>query len=157
MNLYLVQHGEAEAERVDPARPLTGRGRADVVSVARRAARLALEVEQIRHSGKTRAEQTAAILGEALSPRGGVVEAPGLAPMDNVGPIGDALAREEKPLMLVGHLPFMARLAALLVGGNPERPVVQFRNAGIVALSRENAHWLFAWNLTPELAAARDA
>ena len=57
--LYLVQHGEAVGESVDPNRPLSAHGRATVEQVAACAARLGLKVDQIRHSGKLRAEQTA--------------------------------------------------------------------------------------------------
>jgi phosphohistidine phosphatase len=149
---YLVQHGEAEPKSVDPARPLSGRGRQDVQRVAAFAAQMGLDVQQIRHSGKARAEQTAAILGQALSPPGGVVEAPGLAPNDDVGPVADELRRELQPVMLVGHLPFLARLAGLLLTGDPDRPVVQFCNAGIVCLTRGEGRWQVEWALTPEMA-----
>jgi phosphohistidine phosphatase len=152
MNIYLVQHGEAEPKSVDPARPLTARGRQEAEQVAAFAARLGLELGQVRHSGKTRAEQTAAIFGEALYPPGDVVAVPGLAPKDDVAPVAEALAHESQPVMLVGHLPFLSRLAGLLVTGNPERPVVQFRNAGIVCLSLEEGRWLVTWILTPEMA-----
>jgi len=102
MEVYLVQHGEAQPKSVDPARPLTERGRQDAQRVAAfatspfkraipMARRLGLEVEQIRHSGKTRAEQTAVAFGEALSPPGGVVKVAGLAPKDAVQPVADAL------------------------------------------------------------------
>jgi phosphohistidine phosphatase len=152
MKIYLVQHGEAEPKTVDPARPLTAQGRQDVQQVAAFAARLGLEVEQIRHSGKTRAEQTAEILGEVLSPAGGVVTVSGLAPNDDVRPVAEALTRESQTVMLIGHLPFLARLVGLLVTDNPDRSVVQFRNAGIVCLTREEDGWLVAWILTPEMA-----
>jgi phosphohistidine phosphatase len=152
MKIYLVQHGEAEPESVDPDRPLTAQGRQDVQQVAAFAARLSLEVGQIRHSGKTRAEQTAVILGEALFPAGGVVTVSGLAPNDDVRPVAEALARESQPVMLVGHLPSLARLAGLLVTGNLDRSVAQFRNAGIVCLAREEDCWLVAWIVTPEMA-----
>jgi len=152
MNIYLVQHGEAEPEDVDPARPLTERGRRDTQRVATCAARLGLEVHQIRHSGKTRAEQTAMILGEALSPPGGVVAESGLAPKDDVRPVAEALARDSQPVMLVGHLPFLSHLAGLLLTGDPDRPVVQFCRAGIVCLARQESRWLVAWILTPEMA-----
>ena len=154
MNLYLIQHGEAEPKNIDPARPLTTRGRQEAEQVAAFAARLDLEVGQIRHSGKTRAEQTAAILDEALSPPGGVVAVSGLAPKDDVAPVAEVLARESQPVMLVGHLPFLARLAGLLVTGDPERRVVQFRNAGIVCLTQAEDRWLVAWILTPEMSRA---
>jgi phosphohistidine phosphatase len=152
MNVYLVQHGEAQPKSADPARPLTERGGQDAQRVAAFAARLGVEVGQIRHSGKTRAEQTAAVFGQALSPPGGVAAVPGLAPLDDVRPVADALAGESQPMMLVGHLPFMARLAGLLVTGDPDRPVVQFRKAGVVCLAREDDRWVVAWVLTPEMA-----
>lgn len=154
MRIYLVQHGEAKPKDADPTQPLTERGRQEAQRVAAFAKRLGLEVRQIRHSGKTRAEQTAVILGEALSPPDGVVTASGLAPLDDVQPVADALAREPQPVMLVGHLPFMAKLAALLVTGGPDRFVVRFRNGGIVCLAHEEGEdtWLVAWVLTPEMA-----
>jgi phosphohistidine phosphatase len=154
MNVYLVQHGQAVAKDADPTRPLTAQGRQEVDYVAAFAARLGLEVSQIRHSGKTRAEQTAAILGEALSPPGGVVSVAGLAPKDDVAPVAQALTGESQPVMLVGHLPFLARLTGLLVTGDPGRAVARFRNAGIVCLTHEDDRWLVAWILTPEMARA---
>jgi phosphohistidine phosphatase len=154
MKVYLVQHGEAEPKNIDPTRPLTERGRQEVQRVATFADRMGLEVHQIRHSGKTRAEQTADILGEALSPPGGVVAVSGLAPLDDVQPVADGLAREQQPVMLVGHLPFMARLTGLLVTLDSDCSVVQFRNGGIVCLGyeEEKGSWLVVWVLTPEMA-----
>jgi phosphohistidine phosphatase len=152
MKVYVVQHGEAEPKSVDPARPLTERGRGDVQQVAAFAARLGLKVAQIRHSGQARAEQTAAVLGEALAPPGGVVAVSGLAPNDDVRPLAKELAGESQSVMLVGHLPFLARLAGLLLTGDTDRSVVRFLNAGLVCLAREADRWQVAWILTPEMA-----
>jgi phosphohistidine phosphatase len=154
MKVYLVQHAEAEPKSVDPARPLTARGRQEAERVATFAARLGLTVGQIRHSGKTRAEQTARVLGAFLSPPAGVVAAFGLAPKDEVEPVAEALESESQSLMLVGHLPFLARLAGLLLTGDADRSIIQFRNAGIVCLTREEGRWSAAWILTPEMVAA---
>ncbi|UCC65192.1 MAG: histidine phosphatase family protein, partial [Anaerolineae bacterium] len=101
MQLYLVQHGQAHPKEIEPERSLTERGRQETRRVAALAARLDLDLYQIRHSGKTRALQTADILGQALTPSGGVVAVSGLAPKDDVRPIADALAGEPGPLMLV--------------------------------------------------------
>jgi phosphohistidine phosphatase len=154
MRVYLVQHAQAHSKDADPSRSLTERGRQETQRVAGLAAQLNLDLHQIRHSGKTRAEQTAAVLGQALSPAGGVVAVPGLAPKDDVRPVAEALAGEARDIMLVGHLPFMARLAGLLLTGDPERAVVKFRNAGIVCLAREDERWQVTWILTPEMAGA---
>jgi phosphohistidine phosphatase len=156
MKAYLVQHGEAQPKDVDPDRPLTERGRREVRRVAALAGRLGLEVNQIRHSGKTRAKETAALLGQALSPSGGVVAVSGLAPLDDVGPVAEQLASVSQAMMLVGHLPFMERLAGQMLTGDPDCPVVRFRNAGIVCLARdeEGRGWRVAWIITPEIASA---
>jgi phosphohistidine phosphatase len=153
MRAYLVQHGAAESKDVHPTRPLTKGGREDVERVAAFAARMGVEVHQIRHSGKTRAEGTAAILGNALSPAAGVVAVLGLAPRDDVRPVAQMLESESRSLMLVGHLPFMARLTALLVTGDAERSVLRFHQGGIVCLEREADRWLVAWALTPAMVA----
>ncbi|TLD46985.1 MAG: Phosphohistidine phosphatase SixA [Accumulibacter sp.] len=139
--LYLVQHGEAVAESVDARRPLSEAGRATVDQVATWAARHGLAVDQVRHSGKLRAEQTASILAARLQPPRGVVAQSGMAPNDDVRPVAKTLAGEAGSLMLVGHLPFLARLAALLLSGDSERSLIGFRYACLVGLVRDADQW----------------
>jgi phosphohistidine phosphatase len=151
MELYLVQHGEAKSKAEDPERPLTERGRECVARVAAFAAGAGLQVGQIRHSGKRRAEETASILAEYLSPGEGVAAVSGLAPKDDVHPIAEALQGEREPVMLVGHLPFLDRLASLLVTGDAERSAVHSQKGGIVCLMREDEKWVVGWMVTPDL------
>jgi phosphohistidine phosphatase len=151
MDLYLVQHGEAKSEDEDPERSLTDQGVETVRRMASWAAQVGLKVDQIRHSGKRRAEQTAALLAERLSPAQGVVAVEGLKPNDDVHPVAEALRAEHGPIMLVGHLPFLSRLASLLVTGNPEGVIVRFRQAGIVCLSQEEGEWAVNRVMPPEL------
>ncbi len=153
MRLYLVQHGEAGPKTEGPERPLTDEGRNDVARVAAFAKSVGVEIHQIRHSGIRRAAETAAIIAEHLEPAGGVVALSGLAPKDDVARVAELLNRETRPLMFVGHRPFMDRLAGLLVAGDPERPVVQFEKGGIVCLEREPTtwSWTICWVVTPEL------
>jgi phosphohistidine phosphatase len=153
MQLYLVQHGEAKSKSQDPARPLTDQGRADVARVAAFARRAGIRVYQIRHSGKLRAEETASILAEHLSPAEGIVALPGLAPKDDVRPVAELLGRETRPLMFVGHRPFMDRLVGLLVAHDRTCAVVRFRRGGIVSLVRDPRSWVWSvqWVVTPNL------
>jgi phosphohistidine phosphatase len=155
VNVYLVQHAEAKSKDQDPDRPLTSQGRREAESVAAVAARLGLEIAQIRHSGKTRARQTAEVMAERLSPSGGVVTASGLAPLDDVKPVAEELATADRSLMLVGHLPFMERLAGYMLTGDVARTVVQFRKAGIVNLERKDGGWQVQWIITPDIASAK--
>ena len=62
MRLYLMQHGKSKSKEEDPDRSLTDEGRSEVERVAAFLARTApSESIPIRHSGKTRARETAAI------------------------------------------------------------------------------------------------
>lgn len=151
MKVYLVQHAEAMSEEQDPERPLTDRGRQQAESTATVAARMGVEVDQIRHSGKTRAMETAEMMGEALSPKAGVVEASGLGPVDDVKPVARELDASSQPVMLVGHLPFMERIAGYLLTGDAEQPVIDFTNAGIVCLAKQEGRWQAMWIVTPEV------
>jgi len=152
MHVFLVQHGEAKPEPEDPSRPLTDRGREEVRRVARHAAALGLQVAEIRHSGKLRARQTAEIFAAALSPSHGMREMDGLAPADDPGKARAEVESVREPLMLVGHLPHLSRLASLLLVGDPGREIIRFRNGAIVCLVKSEGGWLLQWVLTPELA-----
>ena len=66
MNIYLVRHGEAVSEKLDPKRPLTSSGREEVQRIGRLAAAKNVKVSAIFHSGILRAKQTAEILAEHL-------------------------------------------------------------------------------------------
>jgi phosphohistidine phosphatase len=152
LQVYLVQHGEAKAEAEDPARPLTNRGREEVRRVAERAAALGIQVAEVRHSGKLRARQTAEIFTAALSPSQGMREMEGLAPADDPGKARAEIESARDPLMLVGHLPHLSRLASLLLLGDPGREIIRFRNGAIVCLVQVDGRWLLQWTLTPEFA-----
>jgi len=55
--------------------------------------------------------------------------------------------------MVVGHLPFMARLASYLILGQIEPPVIRFQNSGIVCLERlaDVSGWQIIWALMPKV------
>ncbi len=162
MELYLVRHGEPMSETENPERPLSRRGREEVGRVSAAAARIGLRPGEIRHSGKRRAAETAEILAAALGRGGRTVALGGMGPNDDVWPIAEALRAAAAPTMLVGHLPFLSRLASLLVIGDPDRPFVRFCMGGIVCLVREETTstvgapggWSVGWMLTPQIASA---
>lgn len=147
--LFLVQHGKAKSKDEDPQRPLNLQGRRETERIAELAAKLDLDIQEIRHSGKTRAEETAVIFGRALGLMGQVTAVDGLNPTDDVRPIVDELAGEKMPIMLVGHLPFMLRLVGQLVHRDPEKSPVEFRNSGIVCLVSDTEGWKVGWQLNP--------
>jgi len=153
MQVYLVQHGRAKSKQEDPARPLTEAGRVEVERVAR-AVTAVVHPALILHSGKARAEQTAEIFAAQLKPAQGVHAVEGLDPDDEPQRILARLEQAQESLLLVGHLPHLSRLAALLLVGDPERELVAFRNGGVVCLARERRRFALCWILTPELVAS---
>jgi phosphohistidine phosphatase len=151
MKLYLVQHGESKPKDVDPGRGLTDKGFADVRKVADFLKPLQAGVKAVWHSGKTRAQQTAEILTDVVG-AGDFQVREGLAPNDPVDPMKDELARAHDDLMIVGHLPFLGKLASILVAGSELADVVAFRQGGIVCLERhEEGAWRVRWMVTPEI------
>jgi phosphohistidine phosphatase len=152
MFVYLVQHAEARKEEEDPNRDLTPEGRMAIEHVSHHLKRLNVQVKQIFHSGKTRARSTAEILAWHLKPPGGVSEAPGLAPLDDPEIWAEKIAPLEEDVLLVGHLPHLGRLAALLMTGDKEKQVVNFRMGGAVRLQRlAPEQWAVDWMVLPEI------
>jgi phosphohistidine phosphatase len=152
MKVYLVQHGEAVSKAVDPDRPLSERGRGDVERVAGLLERADLRVAQTIHSGKTRARQTAEILAAMLSPDRAPGARDGLDPREPVAPVVNQIGDFTEDTMLVGHLPFMARLATVLLTADETRTVVSFQPGSVVCLERdETGGWQLLWMIRPEL------
>lgn len=160
MALFLVQHGMSLPEEIDPERRLSEAGVADTRRIAEVAKGYGVTVSRIRHSGKKRAAQTAEIFAEYLAPANGVERCDGMNPTDEVATFAERLGISpgtspgtSKDEMLVGHLPFMERLAALLVTGDPERPVFQFQNGGIVCIDRyrDTRNPVIRWALMPKI------
>ena len=152
MLLYLVQHAEAYSKEEDPARDLTEKGRLDIESVSHHLQRLNVQGNQIFHSGKTRAQSTAHVLALHLKPPGGSLEAPGLAPLDEPEIWADRINSLDENILLVGHLPHLGKLAALLMSGDKEKSVVNFQMGGAVRLQRmAPGQWAVDWMLVPEI------
>jgi len=150
MLLYLVQHGDAKGEEQDPSRPLSEKGIRDVKKVASHISGLNIKVEEVLHSSKLRAKQTAEIIAEKLKIAKGISETDGLSPMDDAGIWAERLNKRTDTLMLVGHLPHLGKLASLLLCSEKERNVVAFKMGGVVCLKRDDTEWSLQWMITPE-------
>ncbi len=153
MHLYLVQHADALTDDIDPARPLSERGRADIERVATLLNGRLAGLSQILHSGKTRARQTAEILARTTGAGVAIEQAHGLNPLDEPEPFTRRIDKSDESLMLVGHLPFMARLASLLLTRDPTAEIVVFQPGTVLCLEGEGGTWRVAWMLRPELLA----
>lgn len=150
MNLYLIRHGEAVPETVDPSKPLSEEGRNDIQKVADHIKNMNISVQTIRHSGKKRAKETAEIIAQAVNSEEGIREVQGLAPNDDIHSIIDEVEISHNDLLLVGHLPYLGKLASQLVSGKEDADVIQFGAGTIVCLKKEDAKWNIEWAFSPQ-------
>jgi len=146
MKLYLVQHGLAKSADEDPKRPLSPQGIEETEKTALFLASKSLNPKKIFHSSKLRAKETAGIIAAKTSPGVSAIEKEGLAPKDDPVIWMKNLEEENDDVMLVGHLPQLARLASLLLCGNSEKEVVRFSNSCVVCLERnDDGLWRLVW------------
>ncbi|UCE60023.1 MAG: phosphohistidine phosphatase SixA [Phycisphaerales bacterium] len=152
MRLYLVQHGDAVAKDVDPDRPLSEKGRADVERIAAFLSRAGVIVSELQHSGKTRAQQTAELLASAIGTGASCRSIAGIAPLDPVADFARIARDLASDTMVVGHLPFMGKLVSCLVLDDESTPCVAFQPGTVVCLERaDGGDWSVAWMIRPEL------
>ena len=151
MKLYLVQHGVALAKDVDPDRSLINVGHAEVGQLADLLAGH-MNISRVIHSGKTRAKQTAEIFTAIIAGEFPVEATSGIGPMDSVEDFVNKLMRWNEDILVVSHLPFIAKLVSLLVTGSADKGVVSYTPGSIVFLETMD-DWQFQvqWMVRPEL------
>jgi phosphohistidine phosphatase len=120
MKIYFLRHGEAdwpEWNRPDDERPLTKKGKKEVVRVAEFLADHEVNPAVILSSPLPRAYQTAAILAETLEMQ--VTEEPALAPGFDSKKLAVLLKQYAgQDVLLVGHEPSFSEAIAALTRGN---------------------------------------
>lgn len=147
MQLILFRHGIAENARdglPDAERALTPRGVERTAAAARGLARFTQRPQAILTSPKTRALQTAAIIGDTLDlvpTRAAELAAESLDPILRL-----LRSRDEDRVLLVGHEPTLSALIELLCGGRAE-----MKKAGAALLDGDPApgHAVLQWLLSP--------
>ena len=137
VSLFAVSCATAPVYQTLPARQSLNLPYSDAV-------RAGLQVKEIRHSHKKRAQQTAEIFAKHLK-----CEA---KPIDGISPNDDAEAFAESVedgVLFVSHLPFLSYAVSTLVG-NP-RPTIDLHPATLVGLVRIDEHYLVDFVIHPAL------
>ena len=144
MRLYVVQHGDALTKDVDPERQLSDQGRADITRLSAWLVTNNVAVSRICHSGKTRARQTAELLGSVLEAGGEMGPADGLGPNEPPDVFLKRLQDVDEDMLIASHMPFVARVLSQAVTGSPDLQLVEFRPGSIAVVERDESG---AWHL----------
>lgn len=152
MTVYLIQHAKALPKEADPQQPLSKEGLKELAETCAFLKNLKLSVDFLWHSEKLRAIQTATEISKVITVKREIVKRPDLAPNDDVRKIADEIAQNSSNIMVVGHLPFLSRLASFLLTGSEDNGIIAFRNCGVAALSKQENFWQIEWLVTPAVA-----
>jgi phosphohistidine phosphatase len=160
LDVYLVRH--AFAAHADPARwpddaerPLTEEGIMRFRGAARGLRRLVPAVDSMLSSGYARAWQTAQLLHDVAGWR-----EPNECPALEAGrPASSALdvlqGRAERSIALVGHEPYLSRLASLLCTGSEDGLQLELKKGAVASLSFtgpvEPARACLRWTVSPKI------
>ena len=149
MKLYLIQHGIALPEEKDPEKSLSPEGKEETQRTAEFLKTKNIEVDAVWHSPNLRAIQTAQIIVNSIL-FSETKERDDLNPLDPVENFPEEIKSSNKNLMIVGHLPFLQKLASLLLSGSDTNQFISFKNSGVVCLEYTDT-WKIAWIVTPAL------
>ena len=132
MLVYLLRHGRAcpvgsPGVHSDEQRFLTTEGQHEIRTAIRASAGSLVRPGRLLHSPYVRAQQSAVLLAEGMGFQGHTEEHPGLVPHGDpdafLSELSDAAAGGLSAIALVGHEPFMGRMLAILLTGEPRASI----------------------------------
>lgn len=118
MELYLIQHGLARPASEDPAESLSQVGMAQIETAGRALKRLAVDLDLILASPKTRSRQTAEVIARCLGLEEGVILQTDQVKAKATPQETAAFLKElshPQAVLIAGHLPNLAEVASYLL------------------------------------------
>ena len=151
MKLYLMRHGEAEGIYDGDEPGLSARGKAEVNRIGEALSSMDIQLDHIYQSGKLRARQTAEIVKSKLGFDILISKKEGLKPNDPVPAFASNLKDNNENSLIVGHLPFMAKLTSWLLAETESEFMIAFSTASVACLEYANSFgWNLHWFINPE-------
>ncbi len=106
----------------------------------------------VMHSGKRRAKQTAEILAKQLAPNIPLLINENINPLDLPTVVAEEIGQWQDDILLVGHLPHMAKLVNLLLTDQELPAIVSFNPGVVVCLEKsEDKTWSLNWLISPDM------
>ncbi len=137
MRVFLVQHGEALEEAVNPERPLSEKGLMQMKKCGEFLKKLPTYPALILHSDKKRSLESAEIISFAL---GGIKTEtrPYIAPNDDIDKMLKEIEKQNESVLIAGHMPFLRKLLDALIKRKGTEPVIEFCNGSPLILVRSD-------------------
>ena len=149
MYLYILQHGDAVDESIDPERPLSQQGIDDIQRLAWRMQAMGIQLAHIFHSGKLRAEQSAEIIAQEVSPAISPVKTDGLKPNDDPSIIVEEIDKTGDNILIASHMPFVSRLSSYLLSGDKEAEFAS-EPGTLFCLEKVDGRWRLVCMVRPD-------
>jgi len=152
VKLYLVQHGEATSKNINPERPLTDKGHKDIRTISQFLKQSNIQLDQVIHSGKLRARETAEYFIKLLNNPSSSIVNENISPKNSLDPLTEEIQSWDSDTLVVGHLPYLAKLVSYLTIGNESTLTVSFQPGTVVCLERDGElKWSLDWMIKPKL------
>lgn len=149
MNLYILQHGEAVAKEIDPERPLSEQGIRDIRILALHMQNMGVQLGNVFHSGKLRAEQSARLVAETISPGIQPLQTEGLNPNDDPTVIIGDIEQMNENILIASHMPFVSRLCSTLLTGKADAEFASMPGT-LFCLEKADSKWRLVYMLRPD-------
>ena len=150
MNLYLMRHGIAASKDQDPHQGLTESSIDEIQRLARFLANKGMAFNQVWHSTKRRAQQTAEIISGIVNPDANLKKHRYLKPNDDPYLLLDEIPNWQQDTLVVGHLPYLPQLLALIPGKTGATEAISFEPGTVVCLLKDgDEDWLIDWVAEP--------
>ena len=152
MKLYLARHGDYTVDLVKQLDVLTDLGINQITKIANCLKQANIQVANIYHSNKHRAEQTAALLAKGVHCDQNIQLYSGINPNDEIAAFVNEIPHWDKDVLVVGHQPFMNKLVSHLIVGNENKNIIDFHTGTVACIEGiDRERWIINWVITPAL------
>lgn len=150
MKLYLMRHGEALSSNKDPQRGLTDNGKLKIEQLAKHLQQEKLTYSHAYHSDRKRAQQTAEIMTQVISPDIKPTLLENITPNDDPALLITKINDWNKDTLVTSHLPFVPDLITLLTQQDVYTSGINFETGTVVCLEKDNdSGWNIKWSSSP--------
>ena len=136
-------------KETDPDRPLSEQGMRDIRILAMHMQNMGIQLGNIFHSGKLRAEQSARLIAETLSPELEPLKTEGLGPSDDPSEIVSDIEQLADNILVASHMPFVSRLCSILLTGATDAEFASMPGT-LFCLEKTDSKWRLAYMLRPD-------